>query len=120
MTKYARKILEIVNESNEHLTAEQIFMKMKEAFPKVVLATVYNNLNAMCENGLIRRVVMENAADRFDKTLRHDHLICRQCGKISDLYLQDITSILEKQTGIVIDSYDLKLMYLCDECREKQ
>lgn len=45
MTKYARGILDIVNASRSHLTAEQIFWELKKTQPKVVLATVYNNLN---------------------------------------------------------------------------
>lgn len=38
MTKYAKKILEIVESSNDHLTAEQIFMQLRETYPTVVLA----------------------------------------------------------------------------------
>lgn len=45
MTKYAKKILEIVESSRSHLTAEQVFEQLREAYPSVVLATVYNNLN---------------------------------------------------------------------------
>ena len=52
MTKYAKKILEIVESSNDHLTAEQIFMQLRETYPTVVLATVYNNLNRLWEENL--------------------------------------------------------------------
>ena len=33
MTKYAKKILEIVESSNDHLTAEHIFMQLRETYP---------------------------------------------------------------------------------------
>ena len=49
MTKYEKEIFAIVNNSCEHLTAEQIFQKLKKTHPKVVLATVYNNLNKLLE-----------------------------------------------------------------------
>ena len=81
MTKYARKILELVENSHSHMTADQVFLLLRETFPTVVLATVYNNLNKLCEEGLIRRVSVEGMPDRFDRVERHDHLICRGCGK---------------------------------------
>ena len=48
MRKYAELILELVNQSEGHMTAEQLFLKLKKTEPKVVQATVYNNLNALC------------------------------------------------------------------------
>ena len=77
MTKYARKILELVENSHSHMTADQVFLLLRETFPTVVLATVYNNLNKLCEEGLIRRVSVEGMPDHFDRVERHDHLICR-------------------------------------------
>ncbi len=118
MTKYSKAILQIINNSNEHLTAEQIFFRLKSMFPKVVLATVYNNLNQLSEQEQIRKITLENAADRYDKTYRHDHLICKKCGKISDIPLFDLTENLQKEIGVEICSYDLKLFYICGECRK--
>ena len=40
MTKNARYILEIINNSTEHLTAEQIYLRLREKNAKAVLATV--------------------------------------------------------------------------------
>ena len=45
MTRNGEQILDIINRSTDHLTAEQIFFQMKQIAPKIVLATVYNNLN---------------------------------------------------------------------------
>ena len=59
MTKYERTIYNIVRMSPEHLTVRQIFERLKMDHPKVVLATVYNNLNKMWESGLIRKVSVE-------------------------------------------------------------
>ena len=70
--------------------------------------------------GKIRKISVEGYPDRYDKTVRHDHLVCRRCGKLSDVYLSDITAQLEKQVGFSIDGYDLKLQYLCPECRSQE
>lgn len=115
--RYASSILEIVNGSNAHMTAEQIFFALKQSYPSVVLATVYNNLNSLCQQGKIRKISVEGCPDRYDKIVRHDHLICRRCGKLSDIYLSDLTQELEQQMGFSIEGYDLKIQYLCPQCR---
>ncbi|MCF0143274.1 MAG: transcriptional repressor, partial [Parasporobacterium sp.] len=46
-----------------------------------------------------------------------DHLICSKCGGIKDLYLSDITKSLKKEAGVEFDSYDLRLIYVCDKCK---
>lgn len=120
MTKYSKEIFQIIEQSRNHMTAEEIFEKLRETYPTVVRATVYNNLNRLWATGVIRKVVLEGQPDRYDRMERHDHLICKQCGKLSDVTLTDLTQQLEAQVGVPILSYDLKLVYLCQACRAKQ
>lgn len=119
MTRYARMILDIINESSDHLTAEQIYLILKSKNEKVVLATVYNNLANLYKEGLIRKVLVEGCSDHYDRIRRHDHLVCKNCGKIMDITLDDLTSTLQKQLGFKIDSYDLRVNYLCEDCQNK-
>lgn len=118
MTKYAKEILDIVNASSDHLTAEEVYLKLKAKNSKVVLATIYNNLGTLVKNGDVRKIAMDGGSDRYDKTIRHDHLICAKCGKISDFTFEDLTESLEQQSGIKILSYDLKISYICDDCKK--
>lgn len=119
MTKYAKKIHEIVASSYDHMTAEQIFKALKQTYPNVALATVYNNLNKLWAAGMIRKVSQEGMSDRYDRLDRHDHLVCRRCGKLMDISLADLTEQLQKQMGVPILGYDLKLIYICGECQAK-
>lgn len=119
VTKYAKKILEIVESSSSHITAEQVFEQLRMTYPKVVLATVYNNLNRLYTENRIRKVSVEGMPDRYDRIQRHDHLVCKKCGKLLDIDLGDWTAQLEQKVGIPILFYDLKLMYLCEECQNK-
>ena len=120
MTKNARYILEIINHSTEHLTAEQIYLRLREKNAKAVLATVYNNLSTLYEQGLIQKVCVEGYPDRYDKTVRHDHLVCKKCGRLSDTALDDLTEKLQKQIGVPMISYDLKINHICTECLAKE
>ena len=101
------------------MTAEEIFYAMRQSYPTVVLATVYNNLNRLWQGDLVRKVSVEGMPDRYDRIQRHDHLVCKGCGKLLDIDLGDLTAQLEKRAGISILSYDLKLNYLCEECQQK-
>ena len=85
MTKYEKQIYDIVNASDEHMTAEQVFSELQKSSPTVSRATVYNNLNKLCDVKLIRRVSLEDSPDRYDRIAKHDHLVCQKCGKLSDI-----------------------------------
>ena len=116
MTKNAEYILEIINNSDKHLTAEQIYLLLKEKNKKAVIATVYNNLSFLYREGLIRKVPVEGYPDRYDKMKQYDHLVCRRCGKLTDITLEDLTEKLQEQIGVPMISYDLKINYICDDC----
>lgn len=120
MTKYEKAIYDIINASHAHLTANEVFEKLKLRFPTVVLATVYNNLNKICEAGLIRKVSVEGMPDRYDTIKKHDHLVCKRCGRIVNVALEDLTVPLRDQLGDDFLYYDLKVFFLCSECKRNQ
>ena len=63
---------------------------------------------------------MEGMPDRYDRTEKHDHLVCRVCGKLADTKFRDLTASLREQMGDEFLYYDLKVYYVCPECRKKQ
>lgn len=119
MTDYERRIYELVSASHSHMTAEEVHKRLKGECPAVSLATVYNNLNKLWAAKLIRKVSVPGAPDRYDRAARHDHLVCRGCGKLTDICFSDLTPALQAQTDEEILYYDLKVIYLCPECRQK-
>ena len=119
MTRYEEKILNIVTTSNAHMTIEEIFLALKKEEPKVVLATVYNNVNKLVQKGSIVKLSVSGQVDRYDKTTKHDHLICSECGAISDYCFPDLTGELEQELGEAIEGYDLRIKYICPACRRK-
>lgn len=119
MTKNGKIILDIIESVTCHPTAEDVYQIAIKEGNKMSLATVYNNLSALYDEGLIRKLTNPDQPDRFDKLLRHDHLVCKRCGKISDLFLRDLTDILEDETKMEFDSYDLTIFNECEECKAK-
>ncbi len=120
MTTYEREIYHIITGSVKHLTVEQIYAEMKNKYPKIALATVYNNVNKLWKAGKIRKVSVENMPDRYDRLTKHDHLVCQKCGKLADISFEDLTASLRRQLGEDFFSYDLKVFYLCPDCRTQE
>ena len=120
MTKYEKAVYEIVTVSHEHLNAGEIYKRLRNIMPQIAQATVYNNLNKLTEAGLIRKISMEGMPDRYDAVYKHDHLVCNQCGKLTDVSFDDISSSLKNQMGQDFLFYDLKVYYVCPNCRAKR
>ena len=120
MTKYEKEIYHIITTSMEHMTVEQIFAELRAKYPKVVVATVYNNVNKLWDADLIRKISVENMPDRYDRAVRHDHLVCQRCGKLADISFDDLTDALSEKVGGDFLYDDLKVYYLCPSCRKKE
>ena len=120
MTKYERAIYQLVTHSTRHMTADQVFSELKRTYPTISLATIYNNLNKLCAAGLVRRIPIEGSPDRYDRVARHDHVVCRRCGALTDVCFEDMTDSLRRQLGEDFLFYDLKVYYLCPDCRRRE
>ncbi len=119
--RYRALILQLLRQCDGHPTAEQLYLQVKEVQPTIAMATVYNNLAALVQDGLIRRVRIPDQADRYDKTMTpHDHLICDRCGRLADIQLGDFSRALEERLGIPVESYDLSVHYVCPDCRDSE
>lgn len=68
-----------------HPTAQELYERLRPAFPTMSFATVYNTLDALAANGLLRSIRLGTAV-RFDpNTSSHHHAVCDVCGVIVDL-----------------------------------
>ncbi len=79
-------VLEFLAKSSVHATAMEIFSAVNRNDPRASRATVYNNLRALAKVGLVREVVSDGKAARFDANLhRHHHFVCERCGAVEDI-----------------------------------
>ena len=87
-SKQRLTVLETLQGTDSHPTADWIYHKVRVAMPNISLGTVYRNLDQMADNGTIRRIY-DHGHIRYDGNIeRHDHLRCLGCGQIFDI---DIT-----------------------------
>ncbi|HMF56247.1 MAG TPA: transcriptional repressor [Pyrinomonadaceae bacterium] len=121
LTRQREAVLRVIRESDEHMTANEIFEAARRCLPTISFATVYNSLRYLRDEGFVREISFGNAASRYDReTCRHDHAICTGCGKLVDFDLPATTDLLRaaaRKTRFKPESVHLTLKGLCPECR---
>lgn len=120
MTNKQRELLEIIKQEHKHLTAEEIFILAKNKGFNISLASVYRILNVLVENNELQKIANIYKQDTFDIWVdEHEHLVCSKCGKITDIKIKDFKQLLVEKINVDIDSFDLCIHYVCEECKNK-
>ena len=124
--RYSKKreaLIQALQASTEHPSAEMLYTTLKEQFPDLSLGTVYRNLSQMRQDGTIISVATVAGQERYDANIdEHTHFICRNCHQVIDLFdvrLEDdhIAEAAEKY-GHNIESQELLLRGVCNDCRK--
>src|SRR5215216_2142007 len=79
-------VADYVLATEDHPSAEQVWGRVKERFPMLSRATVYNTLNLFVEKGLLRELVLAEGKVVFDPKLEpHHHFIDDDSQNIVDI-----------------------------------
>lgn len=122
MKKFSKQrelILRTVLSSNEHLTADNIYERLKSNNPNLSLGTVYRNLTQLEEHGYIKKINIPGNPVRFDgNTDEHDHFICENCKTIIDINKGEIECVDDslRKKGLKINSTEIILRGICNNC----
>ena len=112
-----------VYEMRRHVTANEVYEFIKEAYPTIGKGTVYRNLDILVDEGSLRKVEVPDGPNRFDFTLKnHYHVRCVKCGEISDVDMDEILGLLEKIHdihGTDFLGYDILFKGICPKCQKK-
>ncbi|MDR0664417.1 MAG: transcriptional repressor [Helicobacteraceae bacterium] len=106
-----------------HATIEAIYKTLKSEQPMLSLSTVYNNLAALSERGLVKEVAIAGERQVFELTQAdHAHLICRECGEILDISVnyEAIKKALVVPSGVKLEEGDLIFNGVCARCAAKK
>lgn len=113
-------ILQEVRDSETHLTAGEIFERVRRRYPTIAYGTVYRTLHLLAEHGLIQELTFADQASRFDRRAdRHDHVHCIACGALIDVDVPVALiarHVAEEQTGFEITSHHTMFSGLCPAC----
>jgi Fur family transcriptional regulator, ferric uptake regulator len=125
-TSQRRAIIEVIEEHDEHLTAEQVYEIAKNRNPRVSLATVYRTLAVLKEAGLVEQRYLTAEHDRSHFELAgaptHFHFHCLHCGKIvefeSAAILKVLAQDLEQKHQVTVTRTCMCVEGYCEACRQ--
>jgi Fur family ferric uptake transcriptional regulator len=108
-------------------SAQEVFGRMSESGMKINLATVYRNLERLCDDEFLQGQKLPEEEEMYYRFLQpgmgcteHLHLYCAKCGKVIHLnceFMDEISHHLMKEHGFSIDCGESMLVGLCRECR---
>lgn len=123
MTSQRTAILSNLLAGNKHPTVNEIYDDLKDDFPSMSVATIYNNLKFFKEAGIVKELPFGDGSSRFDlTTIDHFHTICRNCGKIEDFHFPSLVedeNLAQAIAGFQAEDYRFEIIGLCEECQQK-
>lgn len=103
-----------------HPTADAVLARLRSEMPSLSHATVYRILEFLENERLVRRVSTTDGVGRFDANIaRHQHLICRVCGRMRDCDEKNLSLLSFPQrsiAGFVAEELDIRIVGTCEEC----
>ena len=123
MTTQRSAILDAVQNAEKHLTAGEIFERVRRKYPTIAYGTVYRTLHLFAERGIIQEFPFGDQASLFDRrTDRHDHVHCVICGELLDVDVPIALlarQIAAEQTGYQIEGHQTVFSGICPDCQRK-
>jgi Fur family ferric uptake transcriptional regulator len=123
ITPQRMMILTLLRHTTGHLSAGDIYDKVREHYPCVDISTVYRTLNVMKDLHLVCETQMagRDAAYEWVGGKPHHHLICRKCDAamlLDHAYIERLSDEIARDTGFQADVTHLAIFGLCRECQE--
>lgn len=124
ITPQRRLILQILKNSDRHLTAEEVAEQIKELQPSISVATIYRNLNMLVDIRLVSKLDLHQGPARYEVNQGHDHhMVCLECGaaiKLGVCPMQGIILKIIDERDFLVDSHHFEVMGYCKECQLKK
>ena len=132
MTMPRQVILDVLNETADHLSAEDIYHKVHNAYPSVGLTTVYRTLELLVHMGLVYKFDFGDGRARYElaegpKSIgHHHHLVCTGCRRIIDYtdfideeieLLKQTEKGLSKKYKFKVTNHLIQFYGLCAACQ---
>jgi Fur family ferric uptake transcriptional regulator len=120
-SKSRAKIMEIFFRSGRHLTVEELARKVRARNRDIGSATIYRTLKLLARLGYAKELDFGEGAKRYETSLtsHHDHLVCTECGKVSEFEEPRIESLQEevaRRHGFSPTMHRLAIYGYCPRC----
>lgn len=127
-TLQRKLILDVLNRTKRHLSAEEIYFIVRKFYPNLGFATVYRTLDLLTKMGIVIKLNFGDGKMRYEliekENASHIHLICKNCGKIYEVNSDENEKIKEIEKNIS-SRYNFKVENLkiffagkCENCEK--
>lgn len=118
----------LLENESDHLSAEDVFMKVKDKYPEIGLATVYRTLELLNELKVLDKINFGDGVSRYDLRKEgakhsHHHLVCIKCGSVEEIeedLLPEVEKIVERDYNFQITDHRLTFHGICRDCQIKE
>lgn len=116
-------VVDALHSAKRHISAEQIFERLRKKYPYANISTVYRTLDLLKELGLAAEISIGDGIVRYhaSENSRHHHLVCTKCGKMFDLPEAELVPLeksLGKNHAFKADIHHLAIFGLCSGCQK--
>lgn len=127
LTPQREAIVRVLLEREEdHLSAEEIYLLVKEIAPEIGLATVYRTLDLLSELKIVDKINFGDGVSSYDLRKEgakhfHHHLVCTECGSVEEIVddlLEDVEKIVQNDWGFQVKDHRLTFHGVCRVCQE--
>ena len=106
------------------MDARELYQRALSNGVSISLATVYRCLHLFKELGLVDEIWLGQTRCYYEikKSARHQHLVCRSCGKVTEFESPLISKLaykLQREKGFKVTKAELHLEGYCQQCRHK-
>jgi Fur family ferric uptake transcriptional regulator len=125
-TEQRRLIIDTFFETTEHITIDTLLQQVRDLDSRVGYATVYRTMKLLAESGIVQEHKFGDGFTRYelaDEEAHHDHLICNECGKITEFEepaIEDLQQRIASRYGFRVHAHKHELYGLCSDCQKKQ
>ena len=125
-TEQRRLIIETFFGSDNHVSIEELLAGVRSRDPRIGYATVYRTLKLLAECGVASERRFGDGLTRYelgDDATHHDHLICVQCGAITEFEeprIEDLQDRVAKRYGFSVRSHKHELYGVCASCQSRE
>lgn len=110
-------VLDCLEKTKAHPTADQVLAAVRKTFPTVSRATVYNTLEVLSKAGLILKITVDPAVARYDAdTGPHAHFRCRICSTVYDVMMDEHVDLDEYVEGHHVEAVRAYAYGVCSKC----
>jgi len=123
LTPQRMMVLSAIENSDNHISAEEIYVQVIAKYPHVNISTVYRTLELLKRLGLVTETDLGGGRVRYHPADKghHHHLVCQECGRIIDLdesVLSSLKSTLLREYKFSADLRHLAIFGRCPNCSE--